>query len=214
MERQQNWAMGVSRKFVSTFHVGFWRIRWPKMGTLVLKLGWKSAIPHFYVSMATILNFSEFWWIAMQRSTFPENFKFLGLTVSPQSREWQILWSTNGAYIFLIYIWLSFIHSFSLSIYLYTFLSFLFGYLSFLPSFILYYFSILSYLQILRPLLSTSPSYNMWDVCVCYFLSFIHSLFLSISTYFYLSFLPFFLSFLPSVLNAWAECYTQANRNN
>ena len=52
--------------------------------------------------MATFSNFCEFWSIVVPSATFVPSFKFLGLTVGSQSREWQILWPTSGAYIFLI----------------------------------------------------------------------------------------------------------------
>ncbi len=58
----------------------------------------KSANHDFKFSMATVFNFSEFWWIMIPRATFPENFKFLALTVALLS-ECQILWPSTQQYI-------------------------------------------------------------------------------------------------------------------
>ncbi len=47
----------------------------------------KSAILDFQVTMATFPKFDEFWYIAMPRAIFPENFRFLALTATPLARE-------------------------------------------------------------------------------------------------------------------------------
>ncbi len=64
------------KKFVSPCYFICLRFCWHKMIPSGLNGAEKSAIPDFHVTMATFPKIDEFWYIAMPKAIFPENFRF------------------------------------------------------------------------------------------------------------------------------------------